>query len=417
VPRGARLLTALFVFAFLLRFGAFLALGRHHAPDTWEQEALATNLLEGRGFTYLFLGVTYRSFIEPLYVWLCAGVYFVSGHSFLALGLVQAVLGAAIVPAVHDVTARAISREAAFFAACMAAAHPGLVLYATKFHPLVLDSLLFTVVLALCLRFPQQSTTRMATALGACIGLATLTRPTILACLPLLLGWSWARTEKARRDPRFFAVIGAAAVLVAGPWVARNYAVHHRWMVTQSRGPLLFWTGNNPHAFSGTTTTSPGVAVIESLPAQSMEHIKTLDELGQQDFFAEEASRFVRDQPGEFLHRWATKLGYFWWETPQAGWMYPRGWFSVYRLSYLAIVSLAVTGAIVHRRRPEVGLLLAFCFAISVGQAVFYVEGRHRLAIEPLLLALAGGGLVAWLSRLQRLFLRAANTFTPPRIP
>lgn len=37
--------------------------------------------------------------------------------------------------------------------------------------------------------------------------------------------------------------------------------------------------------------------------------------------------------------------------------------------------------------------LISFCVSVAVGQAIFYVEGRHRLAVEPLLLVLAGQGL------------------------
>ena len=41
---------------------AFFALDRAHQPDLWESEAIAQNLLAGRGFTYQFLGTTYRSY-------------------------------------------------------------------------------------------------------------------------------------------------------------------------------------------------------------------------------------------------------------------------------------------------------------------------------------------------------------------
>ena len=39
-------------------------------------------------------------------------------------------------------------------------------------------------------------------------------------------------------------------------------------------------------------------------------------------------------------------------------------------------------------------LLLGCCLSIAVLQSAYYVEGRHRLAIEPLLLILPAGAFI-----------------------
>ena len=43
--------------------------------------------------------------------------------------------------------------------------------------------------------------------------------------------------------------------------------------------------------------------------------------------------------------------------------------------------------------RSAVVLIVAALGVVSATQALFYVEGRHRLAVEPLLLVLSGVGL------------------------
>jgi hypothetical protein len=43
--------------------------------------------------------------------------------------------------------------------------------------------------------------------------------------------------------------------------------------------------------------------------------------------------------------------------------------------------------------RPAIILIVASLVLVAASQAVFYVEGRHRLAVEPLLLVLSGAGL------------------------
>jgi hypothetical protein len=41
-------------------------------------------------------------------------------------------------------------------------------------------------------------------------------------------------------------------------------------------------------------------------------------------------------------------------------------------------------------------LLVMLLLALSGLQSLYYVEGRHRWAVEPLLLAISGGG-IAWI--------------------
>jgi hypothetical protein len=69
----------------------------------------------------------------------------------------------------------------------------------------------------------------------------------------------------------------------------------------------------------------------------------------------------------------------------------------LYGVWYLPMLALAVLGAWSGLRdvqsRSAVVLIVASLLVVSATQALFYVEGRHRLAIEPLLLILSGGGL------------------------
>jgi hypothetical protein len=154
----------------------------------------------------------------------------------------------------------------------------------------------------------------------------------------------------------------------------------------------VFWLGNNPHAFSGSAATPGGQALYELLPPHQGRQLRQLDELGQQDFFHDEAVAFVRAHPLAFVGRWAVKLGYFWWQSPQAGYLYPGRWFRAYQAFYLLTLALAIAAVIRGRRQPEIWLLAGFCLALSLLQSAYYVEGRHRLAIEPILLVLAGAG-------------------------
>jgi hypothetical protein len=396
LPRP-RLPHAILLVALVVRVGAFLALGRVARPDLWESEEIATRLLAGEGFRYQFLGTTYRSYMEPLYPGLCAAVYAVTGHSFLALGIVQAVLGTALVGLVlacGTTVGRSVGGErAGLWAGAVAAVHPGLIVYTTKFHPFVIDSLLVMLVVAACLHWQPRRPWRSALLLGGALGLCVLSRATILACLPVLAWWVATRLPGWRSRAAAVGLVVVAAAAVVAPWVARNHAVHQRFVLTRSGTSLVFWLGNNPHRFTGSAATPEGEPLYRLLPPADQARLATLDELGQQDHFAAEARRFVREQPIGFLTRLATKLGYFWWQSPQGGHLYPAAGYRLYQAFYLGLLGLAVAGVVRHRRRREVWLLAGCCLSIALLQSAFYVEGRHRLAIEPLLAVLAGTAL------------------------
>src|ERR1041385_7681906 len=87
-------LVACSILAFALRFGYVAATGALWRPQTWETEQIATNLVEGRGFLFFTPTLTYQSYCEPMYPYLAAAVYFVSGHSRMALVVVQLVIAA-----------------------------------------------------------------------------------------------------------------------------------------------------------------------------------------------------------------------------------------------------------------------------------------------------------------------------------
>lgn len=395
-------LIAICLLAAVLRLTALVGLHRFDHPDLWESETIATNVLSGKGFVFETLGAPYRSYMEPLYPALCVLVYRLTGHSFVALGLVQVALGTALVALVFACARRVVPEGGARAAALLAAVHPGLVVYTTKFHPFVLDATLWFAAFAVVLAFAPRHPWRSACAAGLTIGLCVLTRPTILACVPLFTWWMWRRSsDRGVRAVAPVVALLACAAVVVGPWTWRNYEVHHRFMLTRSGTAFVFWLGNNPYLFTGSAMTLDGSPVIDRVPAPVRERLRALDELGQQDYFQGEAAQFVRDRPADFLKRWAVKFGYFWWFSPQAGLLYPAAWLNGYKLFYALTTALVAIGvAACWQARvaapaqwSAAWLILGCCLAISLLQSVYYVEGRHRLAIEPFLLIFAGGGI------------------------
>ena len=124
-------------------------------------------------------------------------------------------------------------------------------------------------------------------------------------------------------------------------------------------------------------------------------------ELELNDVFGQEVVEFVTQRPEEFVALSARKFVYFWWMSPQAGLLYPPSWLAAYGLYAAVILTFAAFGALAILRggspqeRSLLGMLAAISFVLAVIHALSYVEGRHRWAIEPLLLLLTARGFFA----------------------
>jgi hypothetical protein len=158
-----------------------------------------------------------------------------------------------------------------------------------------------------------------------------------------------------------------------------------------------FWRGTNPNA-TGSSWTSDGRTMLAAAPPAFQEQIAAASEAERSGLYRAAAVQFMRDRPGDAVRLYVTKLKSFWLGSDATGLLYPPTWTVLYDLWYGGALVLAAVGAWFGWRaraaQPMVVLIAVSLLVVSASQAVFYVEGRHRLAIEPLLLVLSGAGLV-----------------------
>jgi 4-amino-4-deoxy-L-arabinose transferase-like glycosyltransferase len=384
------------VLAFLLRLTYASATAALWNPRTWEQEQIATNLIERHAFLFETPMGTYRSYTEPLYPFLAAGVYLVTSHSQSALVIVQILISTMTVLLTGRIGERIKGRGAGSIAALLTAIHPGLIHYASVLHPFVLDSFFFVAAAVLLIRYRQSATSRDGVAGAAVIGLGALTRPTILLFLIPLCWTAWRSTDGLAARSRRTAGLAALALAVVLPWTIRNAAIHHTFMLTRSGTGFVFWLGNNPRS-SGSAILDGGQPVVFTAPPELLLRARSANEVQRDRIFEDAAWAYIRQDPGAALRRIGRRLIDFWWFSQRWGLKFSRPARLVYRWWWIAILSLTVAGAfetfrLEPMRRRSVWLLIGIAVLISVGQSVYYVEGRHRLAIEPLLMPVAAIG-------------------------
>jgi 4-amino-4-deoxy-L-arabinose transferase-like glycosyltransferase len=398
-------------FAFVVRIMAALALDGLWYPHLEEYDVVARNMLAGRGFSFLHHGVVYYSYIAPLHVWLSASSYWLTG-SIAGLMVLQIVVGAAQAVLTAAVARRLIGGWLApLTTGMLVALHPGLVVYSSsRSHSLVFDACFATLAVLLTFRLADRLTTSRAVHLGLVIGLGVLSRATILLFLPVSVLWILMVTPRLLRQQviRSGIIVCLCAAAAIAPWTIRNTLLHDQFVALRTTDGEVFWRGNNPYA-SGTSYVDSARTVFSTLSVADVQDLEDQpDELAQSQWFKTRARDFVRDHPDAFIRLTLRKLFYFWWYAPTTGLLYPQAWFQAYMAYYVTALLLAGGGALLIRRVGGEGvrraMFIAVCLLVlSAFQSLFYVEGRHRWAIEPLILVFSGGGVASLLARRGRL--------------
>jgi hypothetical protein len=375
----------------------------------WEYETLAQSIVDRGGYAISRFGHVVFAFGDGnLYSFLAATVYLVCGHQPAVLAVVQAVLASLAAPVVFSIGRPALGPLVAGLGAILAALHPALLVYSLKMHPLGIDVMLLALSVYWILR--AGGTTRAKLMAGATLGLCLMSQPTFfLAGVAALL----VQATISRRRLVTVALPLSVAVLVASPWVARNWAIFSGPVFTSTAFEDA-WKGNNPLA-SGSSLLPNGEPVLDAAPAGLQVRIQQANELQLNNLFASEIAEFVGRQPLTFATLTAKKFGYFWWASPQTGLLYPSTWASAYQTYFAVMLALGMVGALVILRsgnaeqRHVLAVLAAISISIAMVHALTYVEGRHRWGLEPLLLILSAQGAIViggWLRTEQHWMVR-----------
>jgi hypothetical protein len=180
--------------------------------------------------------------------------------------------------------------------------------------------------------------------------------------------------------------------------MVRNVLVQQRLVPLMSTTWMALWEGNN-EAATGTEFTADGRFMKWTHPPELARRLDGKGELEQMEAFRDAALSFIRTQPGRAAELYVRKLGFFWWRSPHTGTWYPGRWTVAYQTWYVVFIGCGILGVVALARgepRPwavaRLVVWLAVCY--SAGQAVFYIGGRHRWTIEPLLGLLVAAG--AW---------------------
>jgi len=335
----------------------------------------------------------------PLYPILLGALYATFGHSLWAPRLLQALLGAATAGMATVVAERlAGHRWMGLLAGSLVALHGPLVFYDGELLATSVATFLVASSVWLC-TFPSPGWA-LALAAGLAVGLGALAvAPVLLLGVPI--AWSFSRCGR-----RLGAIALAGCALAVVPVSIANRLRSGEWFLISANAGVNLWIGNNSD-IDRTLAIRPGNE-WEELMDEPRAH--GASSAGAQDaYFVDKAIRGCAAAPGACLLNLAykgrlllsaheiprneslavarQKAPVLWLLTARAG---------SFELPSALLVPLAIAGAVVIARRKErlEWTVLASTIALGLPLIAFFVTGRYRAPLWPMVCVLAALGAV-----------------------
>jgi 4-amino-4-deoxy-L-arabinose transferase-like glycosyltransferase len=368
--------------------------------------AYPENLVHGEGYHFQSpLFGDFWTMRPPLYSLLLASLLRLCGSADLPPVLVQALIGALSAALAFAIARRLFGRQAGLAAGVLVAVYPYYIAHDVVRQEIVLFAFLNAAAILLLLRAQAGSMARDAFGAGAVLGLAALTRQTLLAFIPLAALWLGAFT--ARRRARGVLLLLAGVMVVVTPWMVRNALIVGRPVFTTSTGIGLWWS-HTPGLLNHYPREFVDRAALEywdSYPPEVRTRVVAMPETERDRWWREQAWAYIRTHPREEVRGAAVKavvaLGLV--KSPSSG--YPTD--LLYLAIYVPLLLAAGLGAWTERARWRETLLFFLLFLSYFAPAVMtWSHTNHRIFLDLYLMVLASvplsrlcGRVVGWAGR------------------
>jgi len=347
-------------------------------------------------------------FRAPLYPYVLAFLYKLSGGSIAFAIYVQHVVGALSAVLVYLLARTYFSPRVSFLAGMAAALYWPLIYFEGDllFETFVvfLDlALLFVLSVALKRRSPG-----LLFVSGAILGLSAIARPSILILIPVLpFVFHYSAAAHATPSPGRRPWIRQTAWVVLGslvfilPVMVRNYVVGRDVVPIASQGGVNFYIGNNPQS-NGSQAFVPGAradmygtyqGAIELAERDTGRKLKPSE---VSNYYTQKGLDFVIFSPGDATRLFVKKLYMFWAGVERSNDTYVQFFWKRFGLGKFPLPGFWLVGpfallggVLLWRRWKQYSLLYLFVLSYMVGVVAFFVNGRFRLPVAPVLIIFA----------------------------
>ncbi len=349
----------------------------------------------------LFANAPY--FRAPLYPYFLAILLWLFQGSLVLVRIVQLSLGLISLFLIFRLGQRIVSPWAGFIGGMLYLLYPVTTFFESQ---LLLDGLFSLLVLAViyCLYPARESVRIHIISASVFYALAALTRPTILALLPLMIGYLWLRYSTTADRLRSTGIFVVVVMLLLVPVTVINYTFSGQFIPVAYQGGVNFYIGNNSQADGVSALLPPFGSDWTLADTDYMASTETGREIkynDQSDFWYAKAFDFIREYPGKFTELTLRKIGLLLSGTeisnnrPLDQVVFGNALLGKLPVRIWLILALAVVPLFLQKtRRKTAGIYAAIIF-YGLVISLFFISSRFRLPLIGPLAVLGGSGLVA----------------------
>lgn len=283
--------------------------------------------------------------------------------------------------------------------------HPGINYYLLfNIHPFTLDLFLLSISMLALQIFAAKNTLRNLILFSVTLGLAILDRVTFaVICVPFLFVLVKNHSAGKVIAKVFLSLVILSAII--GPWMIRNYMKDGIIGLTSGSGTFL-WRGAQANS-EGSNYLADGKICFDALTNEEINRVIKMSAKEKQDFYFQKYITLLKETPGKVFRMYLIKLKNFWLFRSHFGSELPRvlkKFILPYLFSYLFVLVMVIVSIFLLRSKSF--FLMSVPVLLSLAQSVFYVETRHRLVIEPVLIFLASTGCFILMNKFLFQFIR-----------
>ena len=282
-----------------------------------------------------------------------------SSASAIAVIVLNGLCSALVSVVLFKMGSEFLSERAGLTAGLLWAVSPAVALVTLLIWDTCLTTLLATWACLLTLRLAlpvRKRSWHSYVLVGGLWALAGLSSPSVLAPLPFLVLWLWAKTRQFKPT----AIFSGASGLVLLPWTLRNFLVFHKLIPVRDK----FWA----EVFFENIG-------FQTHPLKTSMEYQRLGELQFIEMAKQRVLLYIHDHFADFLQQTLYRAGQFW--------ILPEG---MWRLSFFLSIATFLGLCVMAKRKLPTAL--PFLIILAVYPLTYYVSytfSRYRHPIEPIM--------------------------------
>jgi 4-amino-4-deoxy-L-arabinose transferase-like glycosyltransferase len=362
--------------------------------EHWAFGRVARSIVAGHGFGNVFADTGLTAVLPPVYAYLLAGVFWLLGTytpaSIVAALALNSLFSALTCIPVFLLARRCFDLRVAKWTGWGWALSPYGIYYGADWAwSTCLVTLLLAVLFLWAVRLEEFGGVWEWLSFGALGGVAALTEPVVLSVVPLLGLWTCRRRFRRGRKWRLPAVVATlGALAVMSPWFVRNYVTFHQFIPIRSGFGLELYIGNSADSLHW---------VDRSLhPNHNDAELAEYAQRGEPTYMAhkaQQATRYIRGHPAQYLYRVARRVVYIW----TGFWSFDRAYLAeepldVPNIFLSTTMTLLALAGLRQMRREHTGLAVRFVIVFVFFPLPYYFshpETYYLRPADPLIVALA----------------------------